>query len=93
MCSTPYLESPEKRKKEVSTEAGVVQKLCRSITQENHKGRGAFDATLKDFSAAGMYVNQTMALISYYAIRGTARAAIRAMQQHQEKAAWWSTNQ
>ena len=78
---------------QVSIEAGVVQKLCRSITQENHQGRGAFDATLQDSSAAGMYVNQTMAFISYYAIRGTARAAIRAMQQHQEKAAWWSTNQ
>ena len=85
-------KTPARGYSQVSIEAGFIQRLSRSITHENHKGRGAFDTTPADKAAAGVYVNQTMALISYHALRGTARGAIRAMQQHQERAAWWATN-
>jgi hypothetical protein len=75
----------------ISVQHGLVKKFTASAAEENHKGRGAFDATLEDKAAAGMWTNQTLALIAYYAIRGSARAAINSMQRLQETVEVWST--
>ena len=75
----------------VSAEHRLTQKLAGNIAQDNHKGRGVFGAALQDKAAAGMIVTQTLKLIGFYANRGAARAAIKAMQVHQEVSEFTST--
>ena len=69
----------------LSREEGVVLALAKRATSRGGKGKGLYDRTLSEPTAAGMLAAHTYRNIAHKCVVHSAKATLQAMRKHMER--------